>query len=255
MSISDAYRQLESEFQGQIDDDWKIAVESLPKAGVYLPNLMPDSPVDYVLIGAEPSGTWGSKEATESIENGFKNFHGSWGDFILHYSIREFLLESGQTYHLTDLSKGAMPTTLAKIGGPDRYDRWFPLLKKELEIVAKPDARVIAIGKSTRDFLSKKGLNGFSGDTIVHYSQQAAGSWKVMAESYKEHFNQFSATVEPAHVKRTIRNILQEAEMKHFEAEILKRLDVDNRLTDSRRQLMFTYKVQFAEIRRKLGMA
>ena len=255
MSISAGYEHLEREFQRQIDSDWKLAVESLPKSGVYLPNNMPDAPVDYVLIGAEPSGTWDSKEALESIEKGFRNFHGSWGDFILHYSIREFLLESGQTYHLTDLSKGAMPTALAEYRRSERYERWLPLLKKELEIVAKSDAKVIAIGKSTGDFLSKSGINGYSGHTVIHYSQQAAGSWKRIATSNQRLYDQFASTVRPARIKRTVRRVLQDAGMKSFVTETLKRLDVDNRLTESRKQLIFTYKMQFERIRENINGA
>ena len=241
------------EFQKQIDCDWEIAVKNLPKTGVYLPNRIPDDPVDYVLIGAEPSGTWDSQEAVASIERGFKNFHGSWGDFILHYSIREFLLEHGQTYYLTDLSKGAMPTILAEYGRSDRYARWFPLLKKELEMAAKPDATVIAIGKSTAKFLNKRILNGHKGHSIVHYSQQAAGSWKRVAESNEELFSQFAPTVKPSSFKLIARQVLRDAGMQSFEADILRRLNIEQGLTESRKQLIFTYKMQFAEIRQKIS--
>ena len=197
MALSDEYAKLEGEFQKQINSDWKIALENLPKTGVYLPNLMPDAPVDYVLIGAEPSGTWDSKEAAESISNGFKNFHGSWGDFILHYCIRKYLLKTGQTYYLTDLSKGPMPTTLASFGRQERYKRWFPLLERELSVVARPNVTVIAIGKSTSEFLSKSKLPRYTGHSIVHYSQQASGSWKKVAESKPKSFKRFAAAVDP----------------------------------------------------------
>ena len=252
LALSDDYAGLVLEFKNQIESDWKNAVDYLPKS-TYLPNRIPNEPVDFVLIGAEPSGTWDSEKARDDLRKGFKNFCGSWEDFLLHHSIKNYLVDSGQSYYLTDLSKGAMPTALASYGRTDRYKSWFPLLERELAIVAKPCATVIAIGRSTKEFLDKRDLKGYSGHSVIHYSGQAAASRRRFADTHKCLYEEFALTVKSSHLKRTIRHVLRGAGMRRFEAETLKRLDVDNRLTESRKQLLFTYKMQFAKIRRKLG--
>ena len=256
MAFQDEYTRLERDFREQIASDWKLAVERL-RESLYLPNHRPDAPADFVLIGAEPSlEIWAPDPDTgrEKLAKGLKNFAWSWGDFILHHCIREYLCADGETYYLTDLSKGAMPTALAEYDRMKRYDRWFPLLEKELEIVAKPNPLVIAIGKSTGDFLRSKGLKGYSDDIVVHFSQQASSIWKKVAESNQELFDGFVPTVSPRVIKRTVEQVLKEADMDSFLDETLKRLTVGAGLTESRKQLMFTYKVQFGDIRSKHGL-
>ena len=85
MNFNDAYRQLEGEFRERVAEDhrqWKFE-------SVYLPNMAPEAPVDYVLIGMEPSlGFWSGKKeqdinermrtAQEKIDDGFRNFCGVW---------------------------------------------------------------------------------------------------------------------------------------------------------------------------------
>ena len=110
---------------------------------VYLPNFMPTGPVDYVFIGMEPSlGAWASslEKAKAKIAAGFRNFMWSMEDFILHTSARHYLCEPGQTYYVTDISKGAMSVKRANLDRTVRYERWFPLLVQEIDLVAKPDA-------------------------------------------------------------------------------------------------------------------
>ena len=53
-----------------------------------------------------------------------------------------------------------------------KYERWYPLLKKELRLLAKPGkTRIIAIGNVVRDFLKSKSLC-HSIEKVIHYSRQ-----------------------------------------------------------------------------------
>lgn len=72
---------------------------------------------------------------------------------ILHHTVQRFLCRAGETYHITDISKGAMTVEKANIDRGRRYRDWLPLLKEEIRIVAKPEARLVVIGKSTHKFL------------------------------------------------------------------------------------------------------
>src|SRR5581483_6448975 len=101
MDFAERMRDLEQEFAqaAAVDGD------------VYLPNFTPSGPVDAVLIGMEPSlGRWArtSSEAAAKIAAGFRNFMWSPEDFILHYAARRSLCSRAGTYHITDISKGAM---------------------------------------------------------------------------------------------------------------------------------------------------
>ena len=69
-----------------------------------------------------------------------------------------------------------MLTNQEDAGSEKKYDEWYPLLEKELGLVAKPDAKIISIGNRVGQFLSKRGLYGHVG-TIPHYSGRAARYW------------------------------------------------------------------------------
>ena len=165
MNFDDAYRQLEDEFRKQVDEDRKRCKYE----GIYLPNVAPEAPVDYVLIGMEPSLKGWAKDIPDAQEKtckGFRNFCSVWQ---LHFSIGEYLCQEGETCYITDLSKGAMATNSPGAGNRKKYQAWYPLLERELGLVAKPDARIISIGNRVGGFLSEMGLYGHAG-TIPHYS-------------------------------------------------------------------------------------
>jgi len=101
MSFITQMRELEQEF----------AAAAAVDGDVYLPNFTPSGPVDAVLIGMEPSLGWWARtpaEAAAKIAAGFRNFMWSPEDFILHYAARRSLCSAAETYHVTDISKGAM---------------------------------------------------------------------------------------------------------------------------------------------------
>ena len=170
MNFQEAYGELEEEFRARVDADYK----QWGFQSVYLPNTAPKAPVDYVLVAMEPSlRGWakGIPDAKEKITLGFRNFCGVWQ---LHYPVSNYLCKDGETYYLTDLAKGAMVTGSPGAGNEDKYESWYPLLEKELGLVAKPDVKIISVGGRVDAFLSKKELYGHVG-SIPHYSSQAAG--------------------------------------------------------------------------------
>lgn len=110
-------------------------------------------------------------DARKRTELGFRNFCGVWQ---LHYPVGKYLCKDGETCYLTNLAKAAVGTGFPGAGNEEKYEAWYPLLEKELGLVAKPDAKIISVGGKVGSFLSKKGLYGHVG-TIPHYSGQAAG--------------------------------------------------------------------------------
>ena len=48
MNFQEAYKQLEDNFRHQVEEDRKLGIES-----IFLPNMVPKAPADYVLIGPE----------------------------------------------------------------------------------------------------------------------------------------------------------------------------------------------------------
>ena len=158
MTFEEAYSALEDDFRQRVEGDKHSGMKC-----IFLPNIWPTAPVEYVLIGMEPSlGRWAKgkgksrlEDAQRRIDQGFRNFCGVW---ILHYPVRTFLCQDGESYYITDLAKGAMPTNEEGSGNEKKYDEWYPLLEKELGLVAKPDAKIISIRNKVGQLLSKMGL-------------------------------------------------------------------------------------------------
>ncbi len=178
------YKELERCFEHRVELDRLRYPNS-----VFLPNVPPNGPVDFVFIGMEPSYDKWAKDrldAEQQIASGYRNFMYSLEDFILHYCIRRYLCNDGSTYYITDLSKGAMNTKIADTEREERYQNWYPLLQKELSLVAKYNTKLIAIGKSVEQFLSD---NHHQPAPIYlhHYSNQNGKSRKdYITDNHKE---------------------------------------------------------------------
>ena len=236
MNFQEAYSELKEEFRARVDADhqqWKFE-------SVHLPNTAPNGPVDYILVAMEPSLKGWAKDtadARERIDLGFRNFCGVWQ---LHFPVSKYLCKDGETYYLTDLAKGAMATVSPGAGNEEKYDAWYPLLEKELGLVAKPDAKIISVGTRVGSFLSKRGLYGHVG-TIPHYSGQAAGhrgqeipGREVEFERFKEELGAIpSWTHRPYH----------SCDAGHEALEVTP--------TATEVKLLFDYKVRFERIRQQ----
>lgn len=246
MTFGEKYAALEREFKCQVEKDNKeLGIKSL-----FLPNISPEGPVDFVLIAQEPSlGGGGLKKAVENIEQDDRNFSGSFEDFILHFCIREYLCQGGKSYHLTDLAKGAMAVRVAELKPEVRYERWYPLLEKELRVVAKPGARIISIGRMVERFLKEQKLDRHVGE-IPHYALTANKHWGKSIKGREEAFRKFCATVSREDVERVAEEVLEDGGMgAALKEEKLKRLRRGSGLTESRKKLMFDYKVDFERMR------
>ena len=242
-----AYSNLERLFSDQVEKDRAHAIERVVQGwGVYLPCVEPESQVDYIFVGMEPSFGWAKsiEHAEKRIEKGFRNFHGPRDGeersalytrkdrlpfFIL--SIEHYLRQNGETYHLTDVSKGAMPEAVAALDRERRYKEWYPLLLKEIEMVGKPCAPVIAISRKVENFLKKRDLKGATGRPIYavpHYSFNASASIKREADKDPEGFKAFQ------------------------ESEFDENSQWPSNLTLAKKRMLFVYKKRFEAIRNSL---
>ncbi len=152
-SFHAAYKDLEGRTKKLVYDDGDI----------YVPNTEPVGPVDHVFICMEPSLGWfarSAEEARSKVDAGFRNFLFPTEDFILHFCIRRYLCESTQRYHITDFCKGAMLVERAGLARIQRYNRWYPLLSEEIDLVATSDATIVAVGKVVAQHLKRQGSRG-----------------------------------------------------------------------------------------------
>ena len=230
MTFEEAYKELEKDFRRLVDEDRRDrGIES-----IYLPNVNPPGPVDYVLVGMEPSLRGWAKDFEDAqckIDCGFRNFFG-FGNFcdypvdgglgVLFFCIVEYLCRDGEMFYLTDLAKGAMPTGSPGAGDRQKYEAWYPILEKELGLVSKPSAKIVSIGSTVRDFLAGKWLYRHAG-TIVHYSGTAAGHYGKEIKGREDLYAEFAKSIQS--------------------------LPNGDLLSESKKKLIFDYKIAFERIR------
>jgi hypothetical protein len=239
-----AYRALEQKMKVLAEEDGMV----------FLPNPSPGGPADYVLICMEPSlGRWATSEgqARERVEAGFRNFLSSIEDFIVHLCARTYLCGPGQHYHVTDLSKGAMPVEAARAAREQRYAKWYPLLLEEIELVAARNAGFVAVGAIVAQQLRQRGF-GRPVVPVIHYSGQAARARSVGIAGRESSFEAFRETVSLQDILATAEVVLRSS---HIPAAIrdgtLARL-AKGQLTTSRKQLIFNYKIAFESFRSRV---
>ena len=158
MTFAQAYSELEDKFKSMVDLDNRCHdIKS-----VFLPNV-------------EPTGRWimsswgwnqgypdairtsrlrGRRSPMAKCEN--------WGrcpqTSTLVFAVWKYLCDEDKaTYYFTDLAHGSMKAGSKGTKDPSKYERWFPLLKEELALVAKPNAKIISIGNTVSKFLAEKG--------------------------------------------------------------------------------------------------
>lgn len=222
------------------------------EGSLYTPCPQPIGPVDYIFLCMEPSLDGRSiEEASAKLSRGFLNFlPGGMGTSILHFCIRRYLCVAGQRYHITDLSKGGMPVAGAGKGRIDRWDAWYPVLLDELKLVAKPDARVFAVGRHVEEYLDgKRNFPWKPVQPLVHYSPLASGAWAKTVREHQEAFERFRNTVTIDEVLATATDVLTELSLPHVQKESLERL-AKRPLSDSSKKLIFSYKLAFESVDR-----
>ena len=212
-----------------------------------MPNFTPSGPVDYILIAMEPStGVAGGHEGQASEPP--LNFSWSVEDFILHYCVREYLCSGGETYHLTDLSKGSMTVRDAERHRRERYQKWYPLLQEELALLQKHGkTRLIAVGKVMGNFLSNSGLCERV-EWVLHYSGVAAGHRKKAIQPWVEGFEEFRRGFDEAAFRESVPKVLAGSPLAPY-ADLRPAGGRSFSLTKSRMKLMFYYKNRFGGMR------
>ena len=224
-----AYSSLEQEFREQVIKDRCRGIECY-----YLPCVKPENKVDYIFVGMEPSsgGVASVEEGEERVREGKADNFGlcapppydtSYPLGLFKLSFDRFLSQPGETYYMTDVSKGAMLVKNAANNRKQRFEHWYPLLQEEIGIVGKPGATIIAIGKVVQELLKRKTRHHV--DRVLHYSPVAN-----------------------AHRKREAKN-----DCEGFEAFQEKEFGEGGRwakvLNTSEKHLIFTYYKQFGRIR------
>ncbi len=227
----DAYWELEIDFQKQVAKDLetiKAEVET-----VYFPIAIPEEPVDYVFVAMEPSlGGNTPTELRKRIKHGERLFNTSENDpttlplFI--QGIKRFLCGDGQTFLVTDIAKGAMLPSVANIKRNERYLEWYPLLLREIEILAKSTAPVIAVGNKIEAFLKAQGMDR-EVYKVPHYSRVAVRHWKEKAEAHGERYETFK--------------------QNNFGPG----LPWDTNIPESQKQLLFSYYLAIEDIRASIN--
>ena len=209
---------------------------------VFLPNPKPASKVDYIFIAMEPSlGRWAkSKEEAEAkVSQGFRNFLDGYDTMILHFCIRQYLLNPGESYHITDLSKGAMLVKWAGTERKERYNRWFGLLQEEIELLSKPATMIFAVGTKVDNYLERNGFDK-PWKLLLHYSTNAA-SFRAIPGKEKE-FETFANQVSHDDFLEVAHAVLKDANIPEEFGEAAYKKMKRSSLTVSRKELMFNYK-------------
>lgn len=241
-AFRDAYRKLEQKMESRAEDD----------GDVFLPSAAPSGPVDFVLICMEPSlGSNSADQVRERVRAGSRNFLHSVEDFILHFSAHTYLCGPTKHYHVTDWSEGAMRVKVAREARDRRYARWYLLLLEEVQLVSAPNAGFVAVGGVVAKELQRRNFRGPLCE-VLHYSGQAARARKAFVAERKASFEAFRETVSLRDVRATAEEVLRSANvLSAFSEEALGRLDWAQ-LTESRKQLVFHYKVKFESFRAQL---
>ena len=214
---------------------------------LYVPNIVPHGPVDYIFICMEPSlGEWAKShdDAESKLKAGFRNFLDGFNTMILHYAIRNFLCKNNQRYHITDLSKGAMLVKNADDNRIARYINWYPLLLDEMNLVSSANVRVFAVGTHVANFLERQKFP-WEYTQLIHYSGSAVSHWDKAIREHCDDFKLFQDAVTHEDFLENARDVIESSGVPLVISERalgrLRRAD----LTRSRRKLMFNYKLNF----------
>ena len=225
----------------------------------YLPYLALRGPVDFVLVAKMTS----IKEQDVSkhqpgeypdVDPPHFNLLLSLGDLSLHYGARRHLCKPGETYYITDLSKCARPAKLAK-GKIEKqeFEYWYPMLLRELELVAKPTATVIPVGSATGAFLKEKQSDFLYPlkEPILQWSRAATAAAKMASSFFPEQWREFLHTTRWEDLLASTREILTEAGLGQYVDSVDSRFK--GQFADIHKHYMFTYKAEMPLRRPNMG--
>ncbi|MDG1958146.1 MAG: hypothetical protein P8K76_00790 [Candidatus Binatia bacterium] len=217
---------------------------------VFLANVEPQEPVDHVLVAMEPSlGRWAktAEDAKAKVANGFRNFVDSVDAQLVHYAVRRYLCRPGESYFVTDISKGAMLVEKAGQDRAARYDRWFPLLVEELELVGKEDCLVFALGRKVQEQLRKRSL-GRKWHPLIHYSPLAASARNDAVSDKEDILERFTADFDPNDFYDVVNAVIDESGVPDDYVRGT-RAAANRPLSASQMKLLLSYKLEFDRVR------
>jgi hypothetical protein len=203
----------------------------------YVQNLNPKTKAEYILVTMEPSlGGW--INWSRPAKSGLRNFMLSWEDFILHYCAKHFL---GGPYYITDIAKAAMKVRTA--GRLRNYDEWISLLREEINVVGRPDYKLVFVGKTVERAISCTFAPEHIAGTTIHYSPMVA----YMRKNLPRNPPSAVMAVTEGSILKFARALLAEHTISEAtKTRVLKRLGRSGtKLSDSRRRLMYTYYEHF----------
>jgi hypothetical protein len=135
-----------------------------------------------------------------------------------------------------------MAPKIAKKERRTRWDRWHPLLVKELQLVG-PGARVIALGLDAEKHLRHHRVHDVH--LALHYSGNAQDHRKRAIEGREAEYAAFVETLGLDDIEAAARAVLTEGRVAEpWAGEALEELQ-GSTLGPGLRALAFTYKVQF----------
>ena len=218
---------------------------------IYLPNVDPNENVDYIFITMEPSfGKWArtEKNAKEMINKGFRNFLWSKDDFIFHFSIYYFL---SKNYYITDISKVAVLTTTANETRGDVYQLWTKHLLREIDIIGGKGSKIFYVGNIVEKYLKNEIRDKHMAGKIIHYSVNAGKKRKEARkqdpDAYTKFFTEKKEIISEEKIFEFAENLLRDSiDNDNLINSILERLKKNTFLTESRKELMFTYYLTFS---------
>jgi hypothetical protein len=126
----------------------------------------------------------------------------------------------------------------------ERYNRWYPLLLEELDLVASPGARIVAVGEAVAQHLARRAFSR-PVTTVLHYSDQAAKHRAACVRGREEAFGEFRDSVSLDDVLATAEDVLRESASPPWVRQWVLGYLRSHGLSESRRQLMFCYKSAF----------
>lgn len=226
---------------------------------VHLPTLLPLKPVPYIVVSAEPSLGFAKDKSDWGVEamvaGGYRNFMHSWEDFILHHCLKKKL----RNYYATSISKAALDA--------QNSDHWrdvflkasLPTFLHEVELLSTPDAVILPLGNRTAQFLAEVDVPRTVAKPLIHFSRTASRWRSRLPEAHPEAYQTFAKDLEPIQLIRSADHTLMT--LYQMEASIFgtpvpydliqNRLDYlrDSKagLSESRKQLIFTYFMQLDE--------
>ena len=132
----------------------------------------------------------------------------------------------------------------AGVARPQRYDRWYGLLVKELDLVATSGAGIVAVGNAVAQHLERRAFpRPFT--KVIHYSGLAARARAAGIVGHEDRFEELRSSVSLKRVLATAADVLMASAVPaSFRDQTLARL-AKSQLSESRQQLIFNYKLAF----------